>query len=192
MNPTKMNVPAPAATGNEDNEQIPNTTPVTLYLSRWGSNSRDHFGTWSGARLPQAHYAPVLIPVTAVQAMSGGGSQLVVLNLEDVKARNRMVLAAAKLARDAEERDRAFRLKSERDFANRSAEADIFFAIELQDAMGTAEWTPQLEKDAAEFLEEILDRDVEQVTAELLEESRHVRRAKRDVRLAELEQEARR
>lgn len=172
-----------AGQGNEGNESIAERSVTTAYLSRWGHNTRDTFGTWSGEQLPRSGYIPVLVPVHVAQEMYTAGPQLVALNEECVKAQ-----AAA--VRAAQEQDRRVRLNNEVNIVTRGADADIAYSVELLDALGTEEWTPQLEKDARELLEEILDRPVDEVTAELLTECRRVRRQQRDARLAELEQEA--
>lgn len=179
----KKNVPAPAATGVEDNKSIAERSVTTAYLSRWGHNTRDHFGTWSGEQLPRSGYIPVLVPVHVAQEMVAYGPQLVELNKACAKEQSAAVRAE-------QEKDRRVRLNNEVNIATRGADADIAYSVELLDALGTEEWTPQLEKDARELLEEILDRPVDEVTAELLTECRRVRRQQRDARLAELEQEA--
>ncbi|HKM25713.1 MAG TPA: hypothetical protein VJY40_08760, partial [Corynebacterium sp.] len=166
-----------------EDQSIAERSITTAYLSHWSANTRDTFGTWSGTRLPRADYVAILVPHRAAQEMYTDGPQLVALNGKCVKAQAAAVRAAA-------EKDRRVRLNNEVNVATRGADADIAYSVELLDALGTEEWTPQLEKDARELLEEILDRPVDEVTAELLTECRRVRRQQRDARLAELEQEA--
>lgn len=180
MSTEKKNVPAPAATGNEDNEQhIPSSTPVLVYLPRRDDDTRDHHGTWGGSKLPKDDFLAVLVPLRVAQEIYAYGPRLIELNPECVEAQS----AAARAAR---EKDRRSRLKRQRDIAVSGAESDIAFSVELLDALGTDQWTDQLEQEARELLEEILDRDVTEVTAELLTDVRRVRRQQRDARLAEL------
>lgn len=183
MTPNMKNVPAPAATSVEDNEQFSNNTLATVYIHRRGQDTRDHFGTWEGVKIPKEDFIPVLVPVHVAQEMVAYGPQAVTIN-------EGCVAAQSEHARAAAEEKRRVRLNNERAVIVKGAEADITYSVELLDALGTDEWTEQLEQDAREFLEEILDRPVDEVTAELLTECRRVRRQQRDARLAELEQEA--
>ncbi|HKM24623.1 MAG TPA: hypothetical protein VJY40_03155, partial [Corynebacterium sp.] len=173
MTPNMKNVPAPAATGVEDNKSIAERSVTTAYLSRWGHNTRDHFGTWEGVKIPKEDFIPVLVPVHVAQEMVAYGPQAVTIN-------EGCVAAQSEHARAAAEEKRRVRLNNERAVIVKGAEADITYSVELLDAMGTEEWTPQLEKDARELLEEILDRPVDEVTAGLLTECRRVRRQQRD------------
>jgi len=178
----KKNVPAPAATGVEDNEQFPNNTLTAVYIHRRGQDTREHFGTWEGVKLPKEDFIPVLVPVHVAQEMVGYGPQLVTIN-------EGCVAAQSEHARAAAEEKRRVRLNNERAVIVKGAEADITYSVELLDALGTDQWTEQLEHDAVEFLEEVLDQDVSIVTPELLAEARHARRRRRDFQLARLEEE---
>lgn len=182
MTPNMKNVPAPVAAGVEDNKSIAERSVTTAYLSRWGHNTRDTFGTWGGVKLPQDGYVAVLVPLHVAQEIYAYGPRLIELNPECVEAQSAAALAAR-------EQDRRARINNERGSIIRGAEADITYSVELLDAMGTDEWTEQLEHDAVEFLEEVLDQDVTAVTAELLAEARHARRRRRDFQLARLEEE---
>lgn len=181
MSTMKKKTPV-AGQGNEGNESIAERSVTTAYLSRWGHNTRDTFGTWEGVKIPKEDFIPVLVPVHVAQEMVAYGPQLVTIS-------EGCVAAQSEHARAAAEEKRRVRLDNERAVIVKGAEADITYSVELLDAMGTDEWTEQLEHDAVEFLEEVLDRDVDEVTAELLTECRRVRRQQRDARLAELEQE---
>lgn len=180
MSTAKKNVPAPAATGNEDNEQFSNLTPVRAYLPRRDDDTRDHHGTWGGSKLPKGTFVNILVPLRVAQEMHADGPRLIELNPGCVEAQS----IAARAAR---EKDRRVRLNHERDTAFRGAASDIIYSVELLDALGTDQWTDQLEQEARELLEEILGEDVEDVTAELLTDVRRVRRQQRDARLAELD-----
>lgn len=182
MNTNMKNVPAPAATGVEDNKSIAERSVTTAYLSRWGHNTRDTFGTWSGEQLPRSGYIPVLVPVHVAQEMVADGPQAVTIN-------EGCVAAQSEHARAAAEEERRARLDNERAVIVKDAEADITYSVELLDALDTDQWTEQLEQDAIEFLEEVLDQDVTTVTPELLAEARRARRRRRDFQLARLEEE---
>lgn len=182
MTPNMKNVPAPAATGVEDNKSIAERSVTTAYLSRWGHNTRDTFGTWSGEQLPRSGYIPVLVPVHVAQEMVADGPQLVTIN-------EGCVAVQSEHARAAAENDRRVRLGNERAVIVKGAEMDIVQAVDFLDALTAGQWTEQLEQDAIEFLEEVLDQDVTTVTPELLAEARHARRRRRDFQLARLEEE---
>ena len=181
MTPNMKNVPE-AGQGPEDNEQFSNNTLATVYIHRRGQDTRDHFGTWEGVKIPKEDFIPVLVPVHVAQEMVADGPQAVTIN-------EGCVAAQSKHARAAAEEKRRVRLNNERDSIIRGAEADITYSVELLDALGTDQWTEQLEHDAVEFLEEVLDQDVTTVTPELLAEARHARRRWRDFQLARLEEE---
>lgn len=181
MSTAKKNVPAPAVTSVEDDEQhIPKSTPVRVYLPRRDDDTRDHHGTWGGSKLPKDDFLAVLVPLRVAQEIYAFGPRLIELNPECVAAQSAAALAAR-------EKDQQVRLNKERDITVRDAESDIAHSVELLDALGTDQWTDQLEQEARELLEEILDRDVTEVTAELLTDVRRVRRQQRDTRLAELD-----
>lgn len=181
MSTMKKKTPV-AGQGNEGNESIAERSVTTAYLSRWGHNTRDTLGTWSGEQLPRSGYIPVLVPFHVAQEMVADGPQLVTIN-------EGCVAAQSEHARAAAEKDRRVRLGNERAVIVQGAEADITYSIEVLDALGTDQWTEQLEHDAVEFLEEVLDQDVTTVTPELLAEARHARRRRRDFQLARLEEE---
>ncbi|AJE33701.1 hypothetical protein B842_09260 [Corynebacterium humireducens NBRC 106098 = DSM 45392] len=182
MSTNTKNVPAPAATGVEDNKSIAERSVTTAYLSRWGHNTRDTFGTWEGVKISKEDFIPVLVPIHVAQEMVADGPQAVTIN-------EGCVAAQSEHARAAAEKDRRVRLNNERAVIVQGAEADITYSVELLDALGTDQWTEQLEHDAVEFLEEVLDQDVTTVTPELLAEARHARRRRRDFQLARLEEE---
>lgn len=181
MSTMKKKTPV-AGQGNEGNESIAERSVTTAYLARWGHNTRDTYGTWSGEQLPRSGYIPVLVPVHVAQEMAADGPQAVTIN-------EGCVAAQSEHARAAAEEKRRVRLNNERAVIVKGAEADITYSVELLDALGTGQWTEQLEHDAVEFLEEVLDRDVTTVTRELLAEARRARRRRRDFQLARLEEE---
>src|SRR5699024_9406029 len=106
MSTNTKNVPAPAATGVEDNKSIAERSVTTAYLSRWGHNTRDTFGTWEGVKISKEDFIPVLVPIHVAQEMVAYGPQLVTINEECVEAQ-----AAA--VRAAQEQDRRVRLNNE-------------------------------------------------------------------------------
>lgn len=121
------NVPAPAATGNEDNEQISQTNSVTTaYLSYPKDNTRHTYGTWSDTDLKIEDHITLIIPIEDAQLIYADGSRLVRLNEKCVLAQSKEArkLREEKRAKQREEIKRQITAEVEEEFRDQIVDLD--------------------------------------------------------------------
>ena len=86
MTPTTKKTAAEAATSTTANENLSKESIPALYMLKLGDNTRDCFGTWSGAPLPKSDFIEVAVRFSDLQAAYKNRSAEFTVNLDCVHA----------------------------------------------------------------------------------------------------------
>lgn len=109
------NTVAEGATSATANENLSKDSIPTLYMLKRGANTRDFFGTWSGALLPKGDYMEVAVNVSDLRSAYKNGKGEFTLNQECVIAHDGEIsrLQAEKEEQRRQAQERAARFDEE-------------------------------------------------------------------------------